>query len=144
MKRTIVITFASTLVASALVLGQTEPNRLTVPFSDPSRPGTVKVNVLEGNITVKGANRRDVSVTRDGSETSGGVRGNVRNREDTSGLRRLGQPAGLNVEEDNNVISMSTGPRRGGDVEIEVPAKTNLHLVNVNGSRITVEGVEGE
>ena len=49
----------------------------------------------------------------------------------------------ITVEEDNNVISITDrGSRGGGDVEIQVPARTNLNLRTMNGGEIIVEGVD--
>ena len=36
--------------------------RLTIPLSDPSRPGSLEIDIVTGNITVKGTNRRDVLI----------------------------------------------------------------------------------
>ena len=88
------------------------------------------------------SNGRDVIVTTD--------EGRVTNtREQPSGkgtgLRRLSQPAGLSVTEENNVMTISSGRfLNGGDVDIQVPAKTNLKLNTVNGDDILVERIEGD
>src|SRR5512141_2217003 len=39
-----------------------EPQRVTIPFSDPSRPGKVELDIVMGSITVKGTNRKDVQI----------------------------------------------------------------------------------
>jgi hypothetical protein len=128
------------LMMSALVLGQDNPDRLTVQFSDPSRPGTLKASLLLGAITVKASSARDVIVVTH-------PRNLIRRDQPaaSSGLRRLGQPAGLTVEEENNVMSIGVG-RLGNraDLEIQVPAKTNLRLNTVNGGQTAIEGVEGD
>jgi DUF4097 and DUF4098 domain-containing protein YvlB len=67
---------------------------------------------------------------------------------DTTGLRRLTQPTGLTIEEQNNVMSIENrrfgGNGGGGELTIEVPLKTNLQLTTLNGGPLVVEGVEGE
>jgi DNA polymerase II small subunit/DNA polymerase delta subunit B len=51
------------LFAGALVYTQEQTtDRATVPFSDPSKPGMVKVNVHNGSITVKGYEGKEVIV----------------------------------------------------------------------------------
>ena len=115
----------------------------TVSWSDPSRPGLLKVNVLNGSITVKGYSGRDVVVDakpRVGGNRRGGP------PPEAGGLRRIDQTAtGLAIEEKNNVMTIGTSAfDRGADIEIQVPAKTNLNLESLNGGSITVEGVEGE
>jgi hypothetical protein len=120
---------------------QRNPDRITVPFSDPTRPGALKLKLLQGSVVVKGTNRRDVSIQGGpGTELS-----RTRAVEPPAGLRRLTQPAGFSVEESNNEMSLSaTRFNRNLDLQIEVPVKTNLDLSLMNGSAITVEDVEGE
>jgi hypothetical protein len=63
------------------------------------------------------------------------------------GLRRIDTGgAGLTIEEQNNVLTISNGSffGRGGNIDLQVPARTNLTLSAVNGGSITVDGVEGE
>ena len=147
MKRTCFVTslvgvLLTLFTAVAFIQAQSDANRLTVPFSDPSRPGTVNVSLFNGAITVRASTGRDVIVTtRDERVTN--------SREQPSGkgtgLRRLSQPAGLSVTEENNVMTISSGRLMdGGDVDIQVPAKTNLKLNTVNGDDILVERVEGD
>lgn len=127
------------LMASAFVLAQANANGLTVPFSDPSRPGTVKVSLVQGGITVKASNGKEVIVTtRALRETK------LDQSAESSGLRRLGQPAGLTIEEENNVMSIGSGRFNKTGMDIQVPARTNLQLKTVNGGQIVVEGVEGD
>src|SRR5262249_17465433 len=51
---------------------------------------------------------------------------------------------GLSVEEENNVLTISNRAGGGGNMEIQVPVRTNLNLKTFNGGHILVEGVEGE
>jgi putative adhesin len=133
------------IMTIAFVLAQGDGNRVAVAFSDPSRPGTVKVDLFHGGIRVRPADSREVIVrtddpivtTRDGRETP------VPQKPETAGLRRLTQRSGLWIEEENNMMRVST--RRfmdGKDVELQVPARTNLILSTVNGEAIVVEGIE--
>ena len=71
-----------TFLASAAVAqqaAQPTTDRITVPFSDPERPGTLKVNLLDGTVTIKGSNRRDVLFVAD----SQGARQVLRRRQQT-------------------------------------------------------------
>ena len=94
------------MTGAAFVQAQSDTNRLTVPFSDPSRPGTVNVSVFQGGITVRAGTGRDVIVTSSDARVTN-------SREQPSGkgagLRRLTQPAGLAVTEENNVMTISSG-----------------------------------
>ena len=132
------------LAGVAFVQAQSDSNtnRVTVPFSDPSRPGTVNVSVFQGGITVRASTGRDVIVTSNDARVS-----NTRDQPagKGAGLRRLSQPAGLAVTEENNVMTISSGRLSGGsDVDLQVPARTNLKLSTVNGDQILVERIEGD
>jgi putative adhesin len=142
MKRTGFVAASVVFMTSAFVLAQTEANRLTVPFSDPSRPGTVNVSLFQGGITVRASTGRDVIVTSSDARVN-----NTRDQPSGkgAGLRRLSQPAGLSVTEENNVMTISSGRfLAGSDVDLQVPARTNLKLSTVNGDQIVVERIEGD
>src|SRR5262249_6673853 len=131
---------------------QQPPERVTVNFSDPSKPGIVKLHVMLGSITVKGMNRKDVTVETKPSARVGegrGARGRAptvfrRQDEAPAGLRRLTQPGGFSLEEENNELTISSAFGRSIDFEIQVPLRTNLKLSAVNGGDVVVDGVEGE
>jgi len=141
----------SLLLIGGLAYAQSTPaNQVTVPFSDPTRPGTVKVSLIRGSITVKAGTARDVTVTTT-AEADG--RGDLdrgprdRDRRDdapsTQGMRRLTKPAGVNVEEENNVITVSSDVMTRAEVIVTVPAATSLVLRAVNGGQVLVDGVNG-
>ncbi len=134
------------IIATACVtIGQTaaaqqNPDRVTVNFSDPSKPGTVKAHVLTGRITVKGANRKDVQVETRAFSTSA----RQPQSDAPPGLRRLTQPPGFSLTEENNEVTITSSFGRSLDLEIQVPTRTNLKLSVVNGSEVVVDAVEGE
>jgi len=125
--------------------GDASAQRVTIPFSDPARPGTVEMDIVMGNITIKGTSRRDVLV--EARTGTGFMPRPPRRRTDDEppppGLRRLTQNGAFSVEEDKNTVSIDVGPPRHIDFTIEVPLRTNLNIETVMGS-IVVEGVEGE
>jgi len=128
------------LAAAGSLLAQPQQgNRYSVPFSDPSRPGTVRINLMHSSITVKSANGREVVVV---SRAHDAPRRPA--PADSSGLRRLNPPTGLNIQEENNVLTIhGTWPSGPADIEVEVPVKTNLMLHAMTGD-VMVEGVDGE
>ena len=131
------------VAAGSLLLAQSEPNRLTIPFSDPSRPGTVRVNVFRGGITVKVWSGREVVVTTEARPRES----RAQPLPEAVGLRLLGQASGMTVEEENNVMSIGTGrfgSRSETDVDLQVPARTNLKRGAVTGGEVLIEGVEGD
>jgi hypothetical protein len=111
-------------------------DRVAVAFSDQSRPGLVKVNLVSGGISVRGYEGKEVVIEARG-------RGQESPRRD--GLRRIPMTSsGLQVEEENNVMTVSAPPARDVDIDIQVPVRTSLKLRTVNGGDINVEGVQGE
>ena len=152
------------LTVSALCAGtmsvaraQETPQQVTVPLSDPSRPGTLTINLMQGGATIRGANRKDILVeARASSDARRGLRFGpdpgrriiLRGRgsdSDTTGLRRLTQAGGYVIEENNNqVLVTSGGMSRGVDFTIQLPTRTNLKLSTLNDGPIIVENVEGE
>jgi hypothetical protein len=127
--------------------------QVTVPFSDPSRPGIVKVNLMTGSISVKAGSGRDVIIATsrgdrdpdDDDRDRDAARRRDRDRnDDTAGLRRLTQPAGVNVEEDANEITVSAPVLSGHtQLTITVPPATSLVLRAVTGGEVSVDGVNG-
>ena len=152
MKRFYVVTLITVITAlgtGAPVQAQDSgADRVTVSWSDPSRPGLIKVNLIQGGITVRTHNGRDVII--EGRSRVGGGRSGRAGRgnppAEAGGLRRIdGSASGLTVEEDNNVMSVSSQAfSRTVDLDIQVPARTSLNLRTFNGGNISIEGVEGE
>jgi DUF4097 and DUF4098 domain-containing protein YvlB len=120
--------------------GQTQPSgdRIPVTLTDPSRPAQIKVSLVNGGITVK---------AHDGKEVI--VEARARNQESSrseGGLRRLPiSTTGLTVEEENNDVRINTESYAHPiDVTISVPVHTSLKLRAVNDGDIVVTGVDGE
>lgn len=138
-----------TLVAAAVAVvvlagPAAAQNQVTVPFSDASRPGTVVIRTLNSSVTVKAANRRDVSIEA-GSDDNDRNRNRDRTRNDrNNGLRRLGSAGGFTAVEENNQIVISSGPGGDSGLLVTVPTRTNLKVIGTNGDGISIEGVDGD
>ena len=132
------------LASSAVAQQSVQPttDRITVPFSDPERPGTLKVNLLDGAVTIKGSNRRDVLFVANSQEARDVLR-RRQQAEPPAGMRRLTQPGGFGVEERDNEMSVSSAFNREINLAVEVPTRTKLKVSVVNGG-ITVDGVDSE
>lgn len=130
------------LIGGVAVVGAQQPaDQVTVPLTDPGRPANLNLQLVEGGITVRGSNRRDVLVIarargqHQRNEGGGGT-----------GLRKLAQPPAFTVtEERNGILFVLHTPDRAIDFEIQVPNRANLKLgTTAINSGIVVEGVEGE
>jgi hypothetical protein len=132
------------LVTSAVAEQPVQPttDRVAVPFSDPERPGTLKVNLLDGAVTIKGSNRRDVLFVANSQEAREVLRPRQQ-AEPPAGMRRLTQPGGFGVEERDNEMSVSSAFNREIHLAVEVPTRTKLKVSIVNGG-LTVDSVDSE
>jgi Putative adhesin len=127
-------------LAPAATRGQTLPggDRVPVNLSDASRPALVKASLVNGGITVKGYDGKEVV-----------VEARARNREsarsDSNMKRIIVSSTGLSVEEENNEVRINTDSyMRPIDLTISVPLHTSLKLSAVNSGDIVVTGVDGE
>src|SRR5690348_15349497 len=139
MNRVFILLIAATGLSA---WAQDSPERVTVPFSDAARPKMVKVSLLNGGITVKGYNGKEViveSLSRDGDSGR-------RRREAPPGMHRIyGGGAGLQVEESDNTVTIGTERINGtSDINVQVPFDTSLKLSTVNGGNIVVDTVNGD
>jgi len=131
------------VLAAAAVLSAQETDRVTVPLSNPSRPATVRVDLMNGNIDVKAHNGKDVVVEMSGGGSN--PRRSSRRPAEVDGLKRVDVfSTGLDVEERENVIQIGTGPRsQNTSVTVLVPQSTSLKLKTMTG-KVSVDGVKGE
>jgi DUF4097 and DUF4098 domain-containing protein YvlB len=113
-------------------------DRISVNFSDPARPGLVKASLVNGGITVRASEGKEVIVEARN-------RGREREREEGGPKRLTIATTGLAVEEENNVVSINTESyMRTIDLTISVPVHSSLHLRAINDGDIVVTGVDGE
>ncbi len=125
------VMFAACAVVSAQ---ETTGDRVVVPARNSSRPRQVNATTLNGSITVKTYNGKDVIV-----ETAGGRRAD----RESGGMRRIDAPRGLDVTEEDNVITVRLNPPAQGSLVITVPPDTSLKIKSNQGA-VTAEGVRGE
>jgi hypothetical protein len=144
MKRTTALT--GFLLISAALLGAQDPDRVVVPARNSSRPRMVNASVINGSITVKTYEGKEVIVE---AGSSASTRERTRHDDRSSppdGLKRLDLPgrSGLEVEEEDNVITVHTRVNGNSNLTITVPVNTSLNLRGTNGGHITVDGVNGD
>lgn len=138
----------SALVAPAAAFGQSQPqagdgvDRLTVKLSDPTRPGSVKANLLNGSITVKTYDGKEIKIEARANDWGG-----MRHEEPPPpGMHRLTVgTTGLTADEENNDVNIMTDSIfHPADLTLTVPVHTSLWLRTVNGGGISVAGVQGD
>jgi len=113
-------------------------DRVAVDLTDPARPAFVRANLINGGITVKGSEGKQVIVEAK-------VRHNDSGRGEGSMKRIPINTTGLSVEEENNQVDVRTDAlNRTVDLTITVPRHTSLRLNSTNGGDIVVSDVDGE
>ncbi len=105
-------------LGAQLVYGQ------SVAFSDPERPGFLKLHQSNGSITVTGYSGKTVVIQEQPSHT-----------------HRTRTMPRINVNVEGNRMTLKAEPN--ASISIQVPFQTSLELNDTNGS-IHVEGVKGE
>lgn len=135
-------TIATLMMCAGIAWAQDGPEKVTVPLKDPSRPAKVHAQLMTGGITVKGYDGKDVLVE---ARTHSGERHHQSARADGMHALELPGNAGLDVEEDDNVVNIKTDSfERAVDLIISVPRRSSLELKCMNGGDIYVENVDGE
>jgi len=129
------------LLITGAAFAQDTGDRVTVPFRDPSKPKSLVVKIINGGMTVHGYNGTDVIIESHGRAG----RPSRPRREPPAGMHQLGADnSGLEVTEDNNVMTVQAGIMHSTDLDIQVPMQTSLRLTTMNGGKIEVENVSGE
>src|SRR5208283_4990187 len=121
--------------AQAAAESQSGSDRVSVNLSDPSRPAFIKASSVNGGITVKAYDGKEVIVeARERNEEN--------EKPPSSGPKRLKiSTTGLTVEEENNEVRISTESyARTIDLTISVPVHTSVKLRAVNDGDIVVTG----
>lgn len=127
------------LLLGAVALAQESGNRVTVQFSDPSRPGVLKGSRMNGCFEVEGYDGRDIVVEGKQGQS-------IRNRrapKGAEGLHRI-DPDGLGVTVDVENNTAIIRGANGADLRIRVPRSTSLNLSCLNGGDLTVTGLNGD
>lgn len=127
--------------ARAQSLEQSSPDRVAVTLTDPSRPALVKASLINGGITVKAYDGKEVIV-----EARARTRDRESGRSESGNMKRIVvSSTGLSVEAENNEVHIGTDSyMRPIDLTISVPVHTSLKLSAVNDGNIVVTGVDGE
>lgn len=146
-KQFIGILLAGLLTAGPVLAQNDVKEQLVVPLSDPGKPGTLRVNLINGSINVTGYSGKDVVV----DIASNGQRG--RRDEDgrtdraANGMKRIsaGNPLDVSAREKNNTVNVDVNSmQQTVDLTIKVPQQFTLRIGTVNHGEITVDNVNGE
>lgn len=116
----------------------------SIKFSDPTKPGTLKLNLPWAEATITGTDADEVVVTSSLDSKKEAV------EVDVDGFRRLDEDVAFELKEKNNVASVSLhGGQlmhmgKGAEFRIEVPRNTNLVIRTQFGGDIAIRNIDGE
>ena len=132
--------FGIALISAGVMAAQ---ERANVPLDDPSRPVQLRAHLMLGGITVRGADTKQVVV--EARARSKEEEPDIEPPPEARGMKRIdGGGSGLDVTEENNVVTVKTSMMRPADLVITVPRHCSLQLKSMSGGDIYVEGVQGE
>jgi hypothetical protein len=116
-----------------------ESETSTIKFSDPAKPGTIRINIANGDLHILGTDAAGISVQTDLKPEAPALR--------KDGLRVLTSSSSYSLSEKNNVVTLSYGAEAwsggSGDFKLTVPRSTAVIITNNYGGDIKVAGVTG-
>ncbi|WP_026628836.1 DUF4097 family beta strand repeat-containing protein [Dyadobacter alkalitolerans] len=141
-----------TLSIAALLTCFTSPSmaqtgtkeQLVVPLTDPAKPGSLQVNLINGTIKVTGYSGNQVVID---AVVKGSEKPDKPKDEAAGGMKRITRNGGLELTatEEHNVVKLTTRMVNTTMLlEIKVPQKFGLKVGTVNNGDIVIENVSGE
>jgi DUF4097 and DUF4098 domain-containing protein YvlB len=121
--------------------------KVTVPLSNPSQPVTVKAHLISGAIRVTGGGTAGQVIVEPMASEKDKEKEKEKFRDLVPpGMHRIDMnAAGLDIEEDHNVVTIGSNLNRVREgVSIQVPTNASLNLATINGGKIEVTGISGE
>jgi hypothetical protein len=122
--------------------GSSDQNTVRSKFSDPSKPGTLKVSLPWAEVHVTGTDGNEIVVTST-LEQKG------KKEVDQDGFRRLDEDVSFEVVEKNNTATIvmsgdNVWAAHGAEFHVEVPRNTNLVLRTEAGGDVAVVNIDGD
>ncbi|HUJ42796.1 MAG TPA: DUF4097 family beta strand repeat-containing protein [Opitutaceae bacterium] len=115
----------------------------SLKFSDPAKPGKIRLHVMWGDVTVTGADTAEVTIVS-----------NIKNKNAPEvrpdGLRRLDSEVTYSASEKDNVITIELGgeapfpPATDAALTITAPRTTSVVVQNSLGGDVTVKNLAGD
>jgi hypothetical protein len=129
---------AAFVAVALLAVARAADETTTIKFSDPAKPGTLKINVNAGELRLEGADVNEITVRSDARPANRTTR--------ADGLRVLTDASSFSLSEKDNVVTLSSLDHvgRGSEFKITVPRNTAIVLRNTFGGEISCSGIAGD
>ncbi len=146
------ITIPGLLILLAILVTGTvsaQDNEITIPLSNPSERGKLRVDLNSGSITVKATSRKDVLLRYREVVNESRDAKNEKNKENTdsnrAGLKRIaGSGLEIEITEHQNSVTIESGSwSQRLNVELEIPSGFDVFLHTYNNGFLMVTGVQG-
>ena len=132
---------AAALAFVLLTAARAQDTGGTIKFSDPAKPGTLKIVVGHGDIRIKGEDTAEISVKSDVKP--------VKSKPRKDGLREIAAASSYSLKEKDNVVTLDALSEGGwagspSDFHISVPRATMIVVSSAFGGDITCAGITGD
>jgi hypothetical protein len=128
------------LLAALLTPARADESTGHIALSDPARPATLRIRVWQGDVTVRGADVREITVKTDSPAEESPP------RED--GMRVLSASSSYRLSENANVVTLEYGAAGWGgapaDFDITVPRETSVVVANSIRGDLECRGLSGD
>ncbi|MFD2935917.1 DUF4097 family beta strand repeat-containing protein [Spirosoma flavum] len=132
--------------ASPLAAQNDTKEQLVVPLSNPGKPGTLHVGLINGSIHVTGYSGKDVVIDAV-SEARKEKKDDNRNDQAANGMKRISMNNSLDVsaEEKNNTVNVNANSMKiPVNLTIKVPQLFSLRVSTINNGDIVIDNVNGD
>jgi hypothetical protein len=130
---------SAVLALLSLCAARAEDATSQYKFSDPAKPGILKIRIGRGDLVVRAGDGQAIAIHSDSEPREQAV--------GADGLRVLTEASGYSFAEKNNVATFECGianPGKSSDCQITVPRSTAVVVNNVWGGDITCSGISGD
>jgi len=133
----LVAAFFSALFLAAAKADETSSS---IAFSDPSKPGSLRIRFARGNVSIRGADVSVITVKTDSQPADPAPR--------DDGLRVLSTSSTYALNEKNNVVTLEYGMESwtgsSADFNLTVPRSTSVSVGGSFGGNVSCSGVSGD
>jgi hypothetical protein len=133
------------LVASALALApvgfaRSDQSTSSISFSDPTKPGTLKIRVWQGDVVIHGSDVKEITVKSDSEDSTPTPR--------KDGMRVLSTSSSYSLTEKGNVAILEYGSdgwaAGSADFDITVPTSTSIVVANSIRGEFECDDISGD